>query len=104
SENKKTSTWDDESHDVIGDLLEWFDQYGDENGQEPDVILMSRETQALLLKNAIIIAEAGRPEDSTRANDADLTTARDGYGLPTVHVIGERRFTVDDICSVKKEI
>src|SRR5699024_7761778 len=79
-ENKKTSTWDDESHDVIGDLLEWFDQYVDDNGQEPDVILMSRETQALLLKNAIIIAEAGRPEGSTRANVADLNTVLDGYG------------------------
>ena len=102
-ENKKTSTWDDETHDVIGDLLEWFDQYVDDNGQEPDVILMSREAQALLLKNAIIITEAGRPEGSTRANVADLNTVLDGYGLPPVHVIRERKFTVDDIYSGKKE-
>lgn len=91
------NTWANPEHDVIGDLLEWVKTYTDSNGQQPDVILLSRETQALLLKNAVIIAESGRPEGATRANQNDLNSVLGGYGLPAVQVVEERfnRF-VDD--------
>lgn len=92
------NTWANPEHDVIGDLLEWVKTYTDNNGQQPDVILLSRETQALLLKNAVIIAESGRPEGATRANQNDLNSVLGGYGLPAVQVVEERfnRF-VDDV-------
>lgn len=102
-ENKKTADWADEKHDVVGDLLKWFDQYTNDNGKEPDVILMSRETQAILLKNAIIIAESGREKGSSRANVSDLNAVLDGYGLPPVHVVRARKITVRDIYSGKDE-
>lgn len=91
------NTWANPEHDVIGDLIEWDKTYTDNNGQQADVILMTRETQALLLKNAVIIAEAGRPEGASRVNKDELNSVLGGYGLPAVHVVEERynRF-VDD--------
>src|SRR5690625_2617591 len=91
------NTWDNPEHDVIGDLIEWNELYITNNNQQADVILMTRETQALLLKNAVIIAEAGRPEGASRVNQDELNSVLGGYGLPAIEIVTERfnRF-VDD--------
>lgn len=83
------STWADPAHDVIGDLLNWNDLYVKNNMKSPDVILMTRETQALLLKNTIIVTESGRPPGSTRVNVEELTSILGGYGLPPVQIVTE---------------
>src|SRR5690625_629413 len=48
-------TWANPEHDVIGDLLAWDQQYQDTNGKQADTIFMTRQTQSLLLKNAVIV-------------------------------------------------
>lgn len=107
AENKvalTTSTWDDVNRDVIGDLQNWVAAYETANGKTPDVILMSREAQAKLLKNKLVVAEAGRPEGSTRASQADLTAVLTGFGLPPVEVVTDRKVTVRDIYSGQDEV
>lgn len=91
------NTWANPEHDVIGDLIEWDKTYSDSNGHQADVILMTRETQALLLKNAVIVAEAGRPETAPRVSNDELNSVLGGYGLPAIEIVTERhnRF-VDD--------
>lgn len=84
------NTWANPDHDVIGDLIEWDKLYTDNNGQQADVILMSRETQALLLKNAVIVAEAGRPDGATRVNVKELHSVLEGYDLPPIQIVTER--------------
>lgn len=99
--------WSDPSHDVIGDLLEWNEQYIESNGKQADVILMTRETQALLLKNTVIVSEAGRPEGSTRVSVDELQSVLGGYGLPSIQIVTERFNTfVDDYTGerVRQEI
>jgi len=81
------NTWDNPEADVIGDLLAWDKQYQDENGKQADTILMSRETQALLLKNAVIVAEAGRPEGVSRVSLDQLNSVLGGYGLPSITIV-----------------
>lgn len=97
------NTWANPEHDVIGDLLNWNDQYVTANGKSPDVILMTRETQALLLKNAIIVTEAGRPDGVTRVNVTELNSVLGGYGLPSIQLITERTTTVKDIYTGQDE-
>lgn len=89
-----TADWADESHDVIGDLLNWVQAYEDANGQSPSVILMSREAQALLLKNTVVVAEAGRPDGVGRVSVEQLNSVLGGYGLPAIEVVTERKITV----------
>jgi len=89
-----TANWADEGHDVIGDLLKWTQAYEDENGQSPSVILMSREAQALLLKNTVIVAEAGRPDGVGRVSVEQLNSVLGGYGLPAIEVVTNRKITV----------
>src|SRR5690625_3505806 len=48
------NTWANPEHDVIGDLIAWNEQYEDTNGKQSDTILMTRQTQALLLQKAVI--------------------------------------------------
>lgn len=88
-------TWDKEDHDIIGDLLEWVDTYEDNVGDKPDVILMSRETQALLLKNSVIVTEAMGISDSGRGRVSvdQLNSVLGGYDLPPVQVISKRKAT-----------
>lgn len=89
-----TSDWADESHDVIGDLLDWVQEYENKNGQSPSTILMSREAQALLLKNTVIVAEAGRPDGVGRVSVEQLNSVLGGYGLPSIEVVTNRKITV----------
>src|SRR5690625_1657974 len=108
TEHKKvltgTDTWANPEHDIIADLMNWVDEYVDTNGQQPDVILMTRETQALLLKNAIIVTEAGRPDGTTRVNVEQLNSVLGGYGLPPIQLVTERQVTVKDIYTGNEEV
>lgn len=103
-EAPKSSDWTNPDHDVIGDLLDWVGEYADKNGVQPSVIVMSREAQALLLKNAIIVTEAGRPEGVSRVNTEQLNSVLGGYGLPAIEVIHDRSITVDDIYTGEQEV
>ena len=82
--------WAGPDHDVIGDLIAWDKVYSDANGKSADVILMSRETQALLLKNAVIVAESGRPVGATRVSTEELNSVLGAYSLPAIQVVTER--------------
>ncbi|WP_181349397.1 major capsid protein [Thalassobacillus sp. CUG 92003] len=95
--------WDETSRDVIGDLLDWVETYEASTGQTPSVILMSREAQAKLLRNNVIVTEAGRPEGSTRVSQAELNEVLGGFGLPPIQIVTERKVTVKDIYSGQNE-
>ena len=88
--------WETADHDVIGDLIAWDKTYSDNNGKSADVILMTRETQALLLKNTIIVAESGRPAGATRVSTEELNTVLGAYSLPAIQVVTERFNTFKD--------
>ncbi|MED3649957.1 major capsid protein [Heyndrickxia sporothermodurans] len=96
--------WDETDRDVIGDLLNWVDTYTNTNGQAPSVILMSRETNAKLLRNANIVVEAGRPVGSTRVSQAELNAVLDGFGLPPIQIVNDRKVTVKDIYTGNDEV
>ncbi|MGM0836038.1 MAG: major capsid protein [Bacillota bacterium] len=108
SENKKALTggadWDVADRDVIGDLLGWVEAYENTNGRAPSAILMSREANAKLLKNANIVIEAGRPEGSTRVSQAELNSVLEGFGLPPIQIVTDRKVTVKDIYTGQDEV
>jgi len=83
------NTWDNEDADVIGDLIAWDQQYQDENGQQADTIFMTRQTQALLLKNSVIVNEAAGFATSgrTRVSVDELNSVLGGYGLPSITIV-----------------
>lgn len=96
--------WNELKHDVIGDLLSWVDTYSNTNGQAPDVILMSREANAKLLRNANIVTEAGRPVGSTRVSQAELNAVLDGFGLPPIQIVNDRKVTVKNVYTGQNEV
>jgi hypothetical protein len=98
------NNWDDVNRDVIADLLGWVETYEATNGKTPSVILMSREAQAKLLKNKVIITEAGRPEGSTRVSQQELNEVLDGFGLPPIEIVTDRKVTVKDIYTGNDEV
>lgn len=106
--NKKvltTSTWATAGHDVIGDLLTWTSEYETANGEAPDAIYLSREVQALLLKNTTIITEAaGSGSGRTRISVDELNSVLGGYGLPPVNVVVNRKMTVKNIATGADEV
>lgn len=109
AENKVALTsdndWAKADHDVIGDLLEWVQAYEDENGESPSVIYLSREVQALLLKNTTIITEvAGAGSGRTRVSVDELNSVLGGYGLPPVEVVTDRKVTVKNVYTGEKEV
>src|SRR5699024_8844641 len=83
------NTWAKPEHDFIGDLIAWDKQYQDENGKQADAILMTRETQALLLKNTVIVTEAMGINNSgrNRVSNEQLNSVLGGYGLPSITVV-----------------
>lgn len=93
------STWEDEEHDVIGDLLEWTQAYEANAGKEPDAIIMSRKVQALVLKNAAVIAESTGLAESgrKRVSSSELNNVLDGYGLPPVTIVKKTSAPYKDI-------
>lgn len=109
AENKVALTagndWAEPDHDVIGDLLEWTQAYEDENGRAPSVIFMSREIQALLLKNTVIVTEAvGAGSGRTRVSVDELQSVLGGYGLPPVEVVTDRKTTVKDLYTGEQKV
>ena len=82
-------TWANPDHDVIGDLIAWDQQYQDTNGHQADTILMTRQTQALLLKNTVIVTEAMGIKDSgrNRVSIEQLNSVLGGYGLPSITIV-----------------
>lgn len=84
-----SDAWSNEEADVIGDLIEWDQQYQDENGKQADTIFMTRKTQALLLKNTVIVNEAAGFATSgrTRVSNNELNSVLGGYGLPSITII-----------------
>ncbi|WP_433943614.1 major capsid protein [Paenibacillus sp. SN-8-1] len=100
-----TSAWSDPTSDVIGNLLTWVDAYTAANGKAPDAILLSREVQALLLKNATIVNEArGANSGTNRVSVDELNSVLGGYGLPPVQVVVNRKITVKDIYTGQDEV
>lgn len=97
--------WDSADRDVIGDLLSWVETYEATNGKTPDVILMSREAQAKLLKNSVIVAEA-RPNvtGASRVSVAELTEVLNGYGLPPIQIVTDRKVTVKNVYTNENEV
>jgi len=109
AENKKVLTsgndWDTAGRDVIGDLLTWVSEYEDANGESPSVILMSREVQAKLLKNTVIVNEAaGSGSGRTRVSVEELNSVLGGYGLPAVQVVTNRKVTVKNVANGQDEV
>lgn len=91
-----SNDWATADHDIIGDLIAWDKQYSDTNGKSADVILMSREVQALLLKNSVIVTESGRPAGATRVSTEELNSVLGGYSLPPIQIVTERFNTFKD--------
>ena len=100
------NTWANPEHDVIGDLIAWDQQYQDTNGKQADVILMSRETQALLLKNTIIVTEAAGINNSGRGRVSvdELNSVLGGYGLPGIRVVTRTKVTSKNIYTGQDEV
>lgn len=95
--------WDVLDRDVIADLQSFVETYENTNGESPSVILMSREANAKLLKNQVIIAEAGRPAGVTRVSQADLNEVLASYGLPPVQIVTDRKVTVKNVYTGQNE-
>ncbi|MFD1453231.1 major capsid protein [Oceanobacillus sojae] len=82
------NTWANPDHDVIGDLIDWNNQYEETNGKKADAIYLTRKVQALLLKNAVIVNEAtGSNSGRTRVNNDELNSVLGSYGLPAVRLV-----------------
>lgn len=96
--------WDETDRDVIADLLGFVETYENTTGQSPSVIMMSREANAKLLRNSVIVTEAGRPEGSTRVSQAELNSVLEGFGLPPVQIVKDRKVTVKDIYTGQEEV
>ncbi|WP_144559562.1 major capsid protein [Shouchella miscanthi] len=90
--------FDSDDFDMIGFLLEQVEAYAFENnGKEPEVMWISREINAKMLRNTNIIAESGRPSNSLRVSNEELATVLDNFGLPPVQIIKNRSMTYKDI-------
>src|SRR5699024_3886733 len=89
-------TWANPEHDVIGDLIAWNDQYENTNGKQADTIFMTRQTQALLRKNAVIVSEASGVANSGRGRVSvdELNTVLGEDGLPSITVVKKTKATV----------
>lgn len=96
--------WDTAERDVIGDLQNFVDTYVEVNGEAPSVILMSREANAKLLRNKVVITEAGRPAGSTRVSQAELDAVLTGFGLPAIQIVNDRKVTVKNVYTGENEV
>ena len=106
--HKKTLTstdkWDDAASDPVANLQDWVRTYAAENGKQPDVIYMSREVAAALMKNPTLVLESGRPVGVTRATMADVQAVMASYGLPTIEVVDDRSITVKNVYTGENEV
>lgn len=100
-----TDTWNNADADILGDLIAWTELYTESNdGKAPEVVLMPREVYALLTKNNSIISEA-RPgiDGVTRISQAEVSQVLDGFGIPAVQVIKNRKTTVRNMYTGQDE-
>lgn len=88
--------WNATDRDAIQDLLDAVATYRKTNGFAPEDILMSSEALAKLMRNEVVIREAGRPEGVTRATRQDVQDVFNAYGLPTITLVEERSFDYKD--------
>lgn len=88
--------FDEADFDIVGFLTDQVDSYVELNGQEPDEMIVSRELNAKLLRNANIVIEAGRPAGTTRVNQEQLKEVFSAYDLPPIRVIGKRTMSWKD--------
>lgn len=93
-----TNAWTNVDHDALGDLIQWSQQYENANNRSADVILMPREVFTLLTKNKSFIAEA-RPTSPTadRISKDEVNIVLEGYGLPTIEVVKNRKVTFKNL-------
>lgn len=94
--------WDNADGKPITDLLAWNDKYVDANGEQADVIFMTRETLRLLQTNPEVIAEAGAETNRVPVSVVEDVLA--SYGLPGIQVITQRQISVKDIYTGEDEI
>lgn len=98
------NAWDNPEADVISDLMEWVGAYQDENGVLPDVILIPKEIQPLLLKNEVIAAEArGANNGALRVKREELNAVFERYHLPPIEIIKDRKVTVRNLYTGEDE-
>lgn len=101
------SDWTVVDHDVIGDLLDWVNTYETtNNGVTPSEIIITREIQQALLKNTNMIAEARgvNAGSAVRISQAELVDVLNGYGLPPIRVITNRKITVTNMYTGADEV
>lgn len=101
-----TNTWADADHDVIGDLIAWDKQYQDTNGKQADSILMTRQTQSLLLVNSKVVAEASGSVNTGRGRVSvdELNSVIGAYGLPEVTVVSRNNPTTKNLYTGENEV
>lgn len=97
-------TWEEKDKDVLGDLLAWSEQYRKTNGQKPEAILITRKVLNKLTDNAVVIAEAGRPDGAIRVSQTEVEEVLERYGLPRIVVVEETTQEVTDIYTGEKEV
>lgn len=98
AENKIALTGDNtfanDEFDIVGFLLNQVKAYRDANqGRAPEVMVGSYEIQALMLRNKLMIIEAGRPEGAIRINVDQMNSVLQSFGLPRFTVIEEREIS-----------
>src|SRR5699024_1104589 len=81
---------------VIGDLIAWDQQYQETNGKQADTIFMTRQTQALFLKNAVLVYESVGVANSGRGRVSldELNSVLGGYGLPSITIVKKTKASV----------
>lgn len=99
-----TDRWSDAASDPVGNLQDWVKTYVDSNGKQPDMIYMSREVVASLMKNPAMILESGRPAGVTRATLDDVRAVLDSYGLPQIEIVDDRSITVKNVYTGENEV
>lgn len=95
--------WDAEGHDIVGDLLGFVETYTNTNGSAPEAILVSRQLVGKIQANAMMIAEAGRPETARRISIAEVNAVLQDNGLPALTIVDDRRVTVKNFYTGEQE-
>lgn len=92
------NTFDNAGADILGKLIEWNELYVNTNGKKADAMMIPAEVIAHMTKNASIIAEA-RPGIAgvTRISTREVMEVLDGFDLPTVEVIRNRKKTITNV-------
>lgn len=100
--------WSNVEHDIIGDLLTFVEDYENvNNGVTPSEILITRDIQRAMLKNKGIIAEArgvNMVAGIERVSVAELNAVLDGYSLPKITVVKDRKQTVSNVYTGQDEV